>query len=389
MKQFCFLIFSILSLRQGAQAQSRDAMTPHQTVVLENRSFTERNANLSYDWKTELAGQSTTGETQQSKLADFRLDFKVLYTLNSYLNLDFQPIVKFQSSNQQTLDAADAPDNKLLLYQAAVNFKPIYFFTLSAGALNQGPVHTSLLIDDIPFPGARADFAIYTSRDTSLDLFAETAIPATSSLSPNTNDIEPTPSLNSVSLKFRTQSAASYSWTTSAGYFAYSQLPSAVAAQSYLLGNTVQLNSPNEGVFKYQYQGYEAKTKFKLTVMRGMDLFVGGEYLQNSKAPSSLNTGSLFFAGTDIFLRKGLSVMVSGGYFRIEPDAAVAYFAPQGYFNTNRVGYMAETYLNFKRESFRLGLRYSEAEAMYISPVQNRERALLLRLETTYADDKG
>ena len=382
MKKFCFLFISILILRQGALAQS-------QRVVLESRTLTERNANLSYDWKTELAGQSTTGETQQSKLADFRLDFKVLYTLNSYLNLDFEPIVKFQSSNQQTLDAADTPDNKLLLYQAAVNFKPIYFFILSAGALNQGPMHTSLLIDDIPFPGARGNIAIYSSRDVNLNLLAETAIPATSSLSPNTNDLEPTPSFNSAALKFKMDSPASYSWTTLVGYFSYSQLPTAIAAQSYLLGNTVQLNSQTEGIFKYQYQGYEAKSKMKFSVIRGMDLFFGGEYLQNSKAPAGLNRASLLFAGTDVFLKKGMSLTVSGGYFHIEPDAAVAYFAPQSYFNTNRVGYMAETYLNFKRESFRIGLRYSEAEAMFVSPVQNRERAILLRLETTYADDKG
>lgn len=389
MKLFGFLLISILILRQGAQAQSKSALAPSQSLAMESRTLKERNENLSYDWKTALAGQSMTGETQQSKLADFRLNFKVLYTLNSYLNLDFQPILKFQSSNQQTLDAADTPDNKLLLYQAAVNFKPVYFFTLSAGALNQGPVHSSLLIDDIPFPGARGDIAIYTSRDVSLDLFAETAIPATSSLSPNTSELEPTPSLNSASLKFRMESPASYSWVTSVGYFSYSQLPSAIAAKSYLLGNTVQLNSQTDGIFKYQYQGYEAKSKFKFNILRGLDLFVGGEYLQNSQAPGGLNSGSLLFAGTDIYLKKGMSLMLSGGYFRIEPDAAVAYFSPQAYFNTNRVGYMAETYLNFKRESFRLGLRYSEAEALFISPVQNRERALLLRLETTYADDRG
>lgn len=381
MKKLGFLILSILILRQTASAQS-------ESLTLQARSLKERNDALTYDWKTAISGLSTTSETAQSKLVDFRLEFKVLYKLNSYLNLDFQPALKFQSSNQQTLDAADKPDNKILLNQAAVNFTPVYFLTASAGALNQSFLHTSLLVDDIPFPAARADVTIFKGDSTQFDMFAESAIPTTSSLSPNTNEVEQTPSLNSAALRLRVQTNR-VEWLTTGGYFSYSDLPSSVAAKSYLLGNTVQMQSDTQGLFKYRYEGYEAKTRLKIGVLRGVDLFTGGEYLQNSKAPSGLNSASMLFAGSDIYLKKGLSLMMSGGYFRIEPDATVAFFSPSVYFNTNRVGYMAESYLNFKKESFRIGLRYSEAEAMYVSPVQNRERAFLLRLETTYADNKG
>lgn len=384
MEKIAFFAFAFLFLSIGpAHAQNEGLSTFKEPT---SRSLEEKNSALDYDWRTSLSGMNSNGESGQSKLVDFRLEFKVNYRMNSALTLDLAPIFKFQSGTQQTLNAADKADNRLLLGQAGVHFTPWEPLTLSAGALNQGYFHSSLLIDSIPFPAARMEARLYQGEKLHLGLIGESAIPTSSSLSTNTNDLEPTPSLNSAALRFSVEDGRHLYWKNTAGYFAYDKLPGSVAAESYLLGNSVERLSDSEGVFEYAYQGIEAQTEARLPAWRAVDLFAGAEYVRNTRAPSRLNTAYQYYGGTEIYLRQAMSLSLRGSYFRIEPDATVAYFSANRYFNTNRVGYAAEAYLNFHRDSFRVGLRYNEAEVLFESPVQSHERSLLLRLETTYAD---
>lgn len=383
MKNCAILTLTALSLLATKSFAQEGTLTAE--MPAESRSLQERNSALEYDWKAGLSGQNSNGESGQSKLIDFRVAFKVNYKLNSSLSMDASPILKFQSGTQQTLNAADTADNRILLGQAALHYSPFSALSLSAGALNQGYFHSSLMVDEIPFPAARVEIG---KREgfSRFSLIAETAIPTSSSLSTNTNEMEATPSLNSAALRFALESSRHQYWRTTAGYFAYSQLPSSVAAQSYLLGNSVQKISDTEGSFLYRYQGLEAKSEGRWAAFHGVDLFAAIDYLQNTKAPSGLNRAYQYFAGTEFFFKKSISWSLGAGYFHIEPDATVAYFSANRYFNTNRVGYYAESYLNFHKDSFRLGLRYTEAEVMFESPVQSRERSVLLRLETSYAD---
>src|SRR5690606_10942458 len=104
----------------------------------------------------------------------------------------------------------------------------------SAGALNQKYMHASLLMDELAFPAARGE--VILTRGTILSALAlETAIPTSTSLSTNTRELEPTPSLNTASLKVNLQGARNLYLKLSGGYFIYNNLPSAVAQESRLL----------------------------------------------------------------------------------------------------------------------------------------------------------
>lgn len=387
MKYLSFSIFFMMTLVWGLQnvvAQGQSLST----VSKDQKSLSDKNSAVKFDWKAAIASKDTSNEFSQSKLVDFRLDFKLNYQVNSDLKMDLQPLFKYQTGSQQTLQAADKSDTRIVIKQAAVHYSPVNFAEVSAGALNQKYSHAVILVDEIAFPTARLQ--VFTlgkdNKDFQVNLLAETAMPTSSNLSPNTNEFEKTPAFNTFGVRLKNETNWREYTKLTANYFSYENLPRSVAASSYTLGNTVNKISDNEGVFEYEYKGIEATALFRMNLLGPADAFVGGEFIQNQKAPSGLNKGYQAYLGGEYFMKKSTSIDLKLSTFRVEPDAAVAYFTPNELFNTNRVGYWFESRINFYKDSYRIGIRYSEAQPLFESNVQSHEKSLLLKLETTYAE---
>lgn len=338
---------------------------------------------FSAEWRLRLSGVDRHDEQSQSKTVDLRTEFKAKYLLNSNLQLDIQPAFRLQSGQTQSLDGADKPESKISLNQAAVHYLPLKALRLSAGALNQRHMHTQLLMDELAFPAARSE-VLYKNGDFKTSLALETAIPTSTSLSTNTKELEATPSLNTAALKFNWQSENNFFWRGSAGYFAFNNLPSAVAQKSGLLGNEVDKISDANFSFRNKFEGLELLSELELPIYTFMDVMVRAEYVQNIKADAAYNSASLYSLGGRFHVTKNTDFILAGGYFEIAPEAAVAYFNANT-LQTNRVGYIAETAVAFNKDGFILGLRYTDAELMYSNAVQSREKSLFLKLETFYA----
>lgn len=369
---FCLIL--VLSLRVFAQGQS--------SLLLPDDNMDH--PQFQADWRASMMGLESKDSSTQSNLVDFSLDLRSLYYLTSSLYLDFQPTLRFASGQYESFDGADKEDNKFLLHQAAVHYKPTTFFSLSVGALNQRTLHTSLLMDDLAFPAARLE------SDGSLGhwnsgVSVETAIPTSTSLSTNTNSLEPTPSFNTLSARVNWAPQRNLYWKNSVGYFQYNNLPSAVAQGSMLLGNDVNPVSDADYAFVYKFQGLEAHSEFKFPVSI-LDMGLGAEYVENQSAPSSLNSAYKFYSYTSMPITKGMDLSFKASYFSVAPDAVVAYFNAWDY-EANRVGYSLESSLRFKKEKFNVSLKYTDAQLMYINPnQQSGEHILYIRLETFYAD---
>ncbi|HEX7675707.1 MAG TPA: hypothetical protein VF412_16140 [Bdellovibrio sp.] len=374
----------ILGLTTKAWAQDQSVTTAVNTTATSAISAKKEKSKFTADWRLRLAGTDFHDDQSQSKYVDFRLDVRSKYLLTESLTLDLQPSIRMVSGQNQTIDGADKMENKILLNQAAAHYTPVEWFRLSAGALNERAIHTSLLIDELAFPAARTT-ALIKSGIFEMGFYLETAIPTSTSLSTNTKDLEPTPSLNTAALIWKFQSNKETFWKTGVSYFMYNNLPSAVAQQSLLLGNTVQNVSDAQYNFVYQFQGEEFGTEIQVPVFKYVDFVGQAQYIHNDKAPSEDATGYLALAGAKIHMTHNMDWTLKGMYFSIAPEAAVAYFNARG-FETNRVGYGAETLFSFKKEGFNVGLQYKDAEVMYENPVQSREKQFILKLETFYAD---
>lgn len=335
-------------------------------------------------WNMGLTGVSSQDTDTASQFVGFGLNSKTKYSLNSDLVLNFEALLKFENGHFQSLDGQRKNESGLTLREAGAHAFTTSPLSFSAGALNTSTNHSALLMGGAAFPALRAQLKIFELHDTQSRLDLQQAIPTSSSLSSDSEDAQALPQFLSASLSLNHQSSAYY-WKNRLGVFRFDHLPRAVAKLSEARGNTVLPVTEQESTFAYEYAGMDAESSLRVPVMRGWDFLAGGAYLQNTKAPKNSNRAYSMTAGSEFYFvgQKSLEIALTG--FRIESDAAVAAFNSAKYFFTNRQGYSFESYLNFRKSQFRVGFSYSEADLIYLNPFQNREKSLMLLLETFYA----
>ncbi|WP_413557502.1 hypothetical protein [Bdellovibrio sp. HCB209] len=364
-------------------------------LILATKSFAQGTSSISVsnepekkrfsaEWRLSMKGQGEEDLQSQSKYVDLRLELKSKYILSNSLYIDLQPAIRLVSGQSQTVDGADSMKNALLLNQAGLMFKPANYFQLAAGALDQRYNHTSLLVDSIAFPTARLQ-SLYRVGSTVSGLVVESAIPTSTSLSTNTQEKEPTPGLNSAAIHMNYMPSKSAFWKNRVGYFVYSNLPSSVARDSMLLGNEVNTISDAHYQFVNEYAGIEAGTDMQVPVGTLFDAIFAAEYLVNQKAEQGQNSAYAVTVGAVTHLSSDNDLTLRAKYFSVEPEATVAYFNARGY-ETNRVGYAVEGIFSFKKQGFNLGAGYREAEVMFTNTVQSREKTIMIKLETFYAN---
>lgn len=381
----CALLTFCLTLIVAMYAWSQDQEQGPVSSSVTTTSPNKKDDKLQAEWRLRMKGQDEHDEQSQTKFAEIKFDLRSKYILTSYLYFDLQPTLRLASGQSQTIDGADTMENRILLTQAAVQYTPFSFLRLSAGALNQQTLHTSLLVDEMSFPAARIA-GILKGDNTESWLAVETAIPTSTSLSTNTKELEATPSLNTAALLLKWQRSKENFWKMGVVYFIYNNLPSAVAQQSLLLGN-MQINNVSNAQYSFlnKFQGIEASTDLQIPVLKHVDLIAQAEYIHNDQVAPSNSDAIKYTAGAKFQMTHNIDWTIKGSYFSLAPESAVAYFNAHGY-ETNRVGYGAETSLAFKKEGFKLSMQYKDAEVMYINPAQSREKTMYIKLETFYVD---
>ncbi len=376
------LLTVCLSLILPFLANAKEAVSS--ISVKKSEVSAEGNNRFKAEWRLRLAGSDIKDESEQSKTVDIRADIKAKYYLLPSLLLDIQPSIGMQTGQKQTADGAQDSESRLFLNQAAAHYLPTKYIKLSAGALNQRYSHSKVLVDNIAFPGARAE-AFDDSSSFKYGISAESTIPTSTSMSTNTKDLEKTPALHSAQLKFAYQPSRKNYLKNSIGYFVFQNLPSTVAHQSRLLGNDILQISEAQYAFIYKFAGYEASSEFNIAVTSYLEFNGNLEYLKNTQAPEGLNQAYNIGINATIKTGRTNELSIGGSFFRIEPEAAVSYFNASG-FETNRIGYSADSFLSFRKEGFKLGLRYIDSQVIYTREPQSREKTLLLMLETFYAN---
>ena len=345
--------------------------------------------SLDLKWQFKSAGRSLSqGRNQESQISneqifESKLNLDSHYWLSDELFFGFQPSIRFQTGRIQTLDGANAPSNSVGLKKAALQWLPSNYFWLSAGALNQGEIHSSLVADELPFPGARISAKTSFSNFDLLGL-VESSIPSSNSLQTGTTQIEAVPMKNAAQIQLNWQPKSYLFSKNRLGYFSYQNLPSEVAEASSLMGNTTTRLSTEQWAFAYKYQGLEASSDWQLPLTTKIDFLIQAAAAQNQSAPSAYNTGYSAYTGLRYLMNSRHDIQFGGRYFRVEPDTAPSYYSNYGNFRTNRVGYSSEALWHLKKQKFSLAASYSEAQVIFEDPTQSRIRSFEIRLETDY-----
>ncbi len=380
---FSFLIVLLGPLVLQAQTETKAQW------LTRNQMDDSAERTLDLKWQFKATGSSlsegTTASSQISnqQLFESKLNLESKYWLSDEISFDLEPSIKFQTGRQQALDGANAPSNSLALRQAAIQWLPASYFWFSAGALNQANLHSFLVADELPFPGARITLK-NSFNNWDLRWVAESSIPSSNSLQTGTTQVETVPLKNAAQMQMNWQPKNYLFSKNRIGYFSYQNLPSEVAEASSLIGNTTTRLNDSQWAFNYKYQGVEASTDWQLPVASKLDLLIGASAAQNQAAPSTLNTGYSASAGLRYLISSRHDLEVGGRYFRIEPDTAPAFYSNYQNFRTNRVGYTTMVKWHLKKQKFAVGASYSEAQVLFADPSQSRLRGFEIRLETDY-----
>lgn len=345
----------------------------------------EEASRFQLQWKGSFETESSTGERGNLKLVSFGFDLDAKYKLTPNLRFELNPVFNYHTGAIEVRESANTTENQITLNNVALRWAPNSLFQTKVGALNQGVTQNPLLVAGNPFPAAQIQLKAGSNQEGfATSALFQTAMPTTTSLSSQTEKSENTPSLNTASLRLQYKQEDAWGLSAKIGYFQWQNIPKMVAAKSATLGNSVTLITDNEGVWLYEYKGPEAQVEARWN-FESLSFNFGADYLKNENAPQNKSTSFNSFLNTTYIANDDLHLIFKMNRFRIESDSTVSYFSSSRHFNTNRNGYGLEGAFENPRAGYEVGLRFTEADSIYLNNWQLKERQIVLKLETSYA----
>lgn len=381
-------LLSLLLLFAGtASAQSsprpREAGGAASSLVTSPRAPTAPagRKDLNATWSAALGGmRSEDALSNQQTQAVFSLTLNARYDLTPFLNLRVVPRAYSKNGHIQSDSATTGKSSGFDILEASTTLHDDEWIELSFGALNGSGYLSGLLVDeDLAFPALRAGLQAGTRDGSYAGLFAEAAVPTSSSLTTNSRDYERTPSFTAGGLRARWKERG-FSVGSRLAFFEYKNLPTGVATDSAVLGNTPALidQTPfNE--FAHEYRGLEGGANLRWEPTRSLGFEVGADGARNEAAPSGLNQAYVARGQVDLWTGP-VKWSPRAEYFRVEPDAVVAYYNDWAY-QANRVGYSGGLEIQYKR-LFRTRFSGGERDVLFENTTQSRERFIAFSLET-------
>jgi hypothetical protein len=388
---FFVLFLAGMGLSLQAQAQTSKPKAKSQTKMRVSSLNTETgklpqakvDTKKAIQWKIGLGAQREQDAfSNQSLQTQFSVGLKADYELTNFMYLLVEPRGLFLNGNVQSPSATSPKSSQFEVVEASANLHNEKALELSLGALNQQKTSSSLLLGDLAFPAARTLGRYEFLPGNSFTLFAQYAVPTSATLSTNSKDFERTPSLTTAGWLSEGR-MGSFVASTSGQYFEYKDIPSSVAGDSALLGNTTTSSSTSStNDFVYLYRGYDVQLVSSLEFNPQLSIGVKGQWIRNLGAPSNLSDGySAKVLST--YKTSTLGITPFYEYFRIAPDATIAYYNSSLY-QTNRIGSMGGLSLQYKK-LFTVSASGGIRDALFESAVQTRENFYTLKLETLYA----
>lgn len=354
---------------------------PIQKSILKS---TQQNYNSKYRlrWKTNLGYQTFESLTDSSSIAAGGFTFEGKGKLANELALKLNAQMKFESGTTQSLYRELDQNNGFFIREAYADYRPFSFLRLKAGAISQKYLNAPLLVSQRSFPAIVEK--LYIKREnTSIILSAQQAIPTSSSFDQERSDKEPQASFQTQTLEGRIilGNLKMKGFITN---YQFKNLPSKVAFESSIFGNTVPDNDVGFSNFVFDYAGQvlgaEANLKFG-----AYEYGAGVQQIENKKAIEKFNTGRLGFIRALIPLGDDELEAKFERFFN-ESDSSVAYYNSALYGHNNRVGYSAFAKYSFRNRGFSINLGYVNSDVINQKALESKEEKFQLQLETFFED---
>lgn len=255
---------------------------------------------------------------------------------------------------------------------------------VAGGALSQGVFDSSMFIGRQAFPGVKETLVFGNAKEFKLRLWAQQTIPTSKNLSTKTVDAEITPSFLTETVDLQIKPNDTFTMKAAVTHFKYNNLPSAIAQESIIYGNTVDEIGPNTSRFKYGFDGVFASAGLDVDITRRFGWWISGAVVQNAAAPEGYRNAQHIKSGFKIGLPGEIDVVPSFGTYFIEDDAVPGFYNSSGIGHTNRQGYGGALETFFQRQKFKLKAEYNDADVINFNLNQSRQQSLTIGFETFY-----
>ena len=376
LKQTAFFAIVLLATASVSFAQSLSTR-----ITSKNESAPRTRAK----WKVGLQGASFADldRDESAQTATLALGSKLCIRLLSMADLTAEGSVSMAAGQAQSRFGDHVPQTGLLLREALFNFRPVRGLSLSAGAVDQGYLESPMLVSERPFPGAIARWRI-GDDDFSGELRAQQTVPTSVTMTTKTGLGETTPTFTAGGMAVQGRISEVFEVRANGSYFSFQGLPSKVAVDGSVHGNTVQELGPNTSRFAYDYRGWTAGASARIRAMEGLAFAAGTQLLQNTEAPDGFGNGQSIFAETEIGVPGDIVFKPRGEMFFAESDTSPAFYNSAELGHNNRKGFAADLDVAFRKERFRVGGRYVDAGLIDSDLHQGHWRYWMLRFETMY-----
>ena len=249
--------------------------------------------------------------------------------------------------------------------------KKSFWSQLSLGAISQRDFLKgfSILMNRRALPGLeqkilfRNFYGSYGSYGLDLRLFE--GVPASESLNLSFRERENTPFYYNGRLELFLKSQSpkfGYRFSVHAGIFDFSTLPSVIADESRLYGNTVQGFGP-AAEFVFDYKGWYGGWRMLLSGKR-YEFAPSVQILTNTEAPGGQNQGQMAMATLRLHDQNLNTWTIEPFSFFVEQDASVASYNSTVLGHNNREGFGMNLALNIKRRGLKLILNYVSSDVI-------------------------
>lgn len=354
---------------------------------LNKKDWDKKQNPLELHWRLKSGARYFNRDTDESSIFQTNLKFVSQYNLASYLRFYGAFNLVFQTGRSQSRYGDLSPQSGVYVDDAYAFLSPFgksENLTLEIGALNQDrTVGNGLLVKGSAFPGISEKF-VMALDDYSLVFRAQQLIPYSQTQNAELREKEDTPYLFTESLSFKIKQER-FNVKLGGGFYSYSKLPSQVAEQSRLIGNSVTGNDLN-AQFDYDFKGWFANADFDLLLGKYLVLF-RSDFVENLEADEKYNRGHSFEVAvryTDKNIEFGPSVRM----FSLEPDVAPAYYNSSFFGNTNREGFQIELQFYKKKASIPWAVTFAYVDAKLLNKnlnvYQEDQKLFLLTLKTNF-----
>lgn len=366
----------------GVSAFAQEKVFTHIKPVTETKKDEKRIELLI---NPSISGNNFANELgERVQAASFGLNINFNYKLSSILDVTTSTRASMMAGQSLTRFGEGAPSNGIFLNEALVNFRPSNYTSIHAGAINQSYLGSPLLVSDTAFPGIQEKI-FFKSEKFSLSLVAEQTVPTSNTLSTKTSDREESPNFLTETIKLETQLIKQISFDVFGTLYHFSNLPSKVAADSAVLGNSQpEQAGPNTSRFTYDFNGWVAGAATRITIAPEVKLIFTGSAIENSQAPESTNHGQLISFATELALGKDLVLTPSVENFFNESDTSPAYYNSYVYGHNNRQGFAGGLVLDFPQSKFKISTKYVVSDVINETYNQGKQQYLSIKLETSY-----